>query len=165
MRVQKIHTLNQRSLFQIACPSGGEKKVLLLLGFINMDQVGSKSKKLLNTQSGKKCKAKFEFLCILNVDLKGKKTEKIHDYHLKTRTFENLHKFQNEGSFLNQMNNQHPFNRPFLNLSARRTPYIVKEPIWSTHLEVMRSAFTSLWRAYKYTNFFLETVKNLKSAS
>ena len=80
MGVQRIHTLNQRSPFQIACPSGGEKKVLLSLGFINMDQVGLKSKKLLNRHThkvGKKYKVKFEiFFCISNVDLKETKQRK-----------------------------------------------------------------------------------------
>ena len=139
MRVQRIHTLNQRSPFQIASPSGGEKKVLLSLGFINMDQVGSKSKKLLNRHTqkvGKNAKQSLIFL-YFKCRPEGNKTEKrkaIHDYHLKTRTFENLHKFQKEGSYLNQMNNQHPFKRSFLNLSARRwTPYLSRS-LFGVHI-------------------------------
>ena len=40
---------------------------MLSLGFINMDQVGSKSKNLLNrqTKSGRKFKAKFEKMIFL----------------------------------------------------------------------------------------------------
>ena len=91
MRVQRIHTLNQRSLFQIACPSGGEKKVLLSLGFINMDQVGSKSKKLLNRHThkvGKNAKQSLNFFLYFKCRPEGNKTEKrkvIHDCHLKTK--------------------------------------------------------------------------------
>ena len=87
MRVQRIHTLNQRSLFQIACPSGGEKKVLLSLGFIIMDQVGSKSKKLLNTHThkvGKNAKQSLNFFCISNVDLKETKQRKEKQYMIIT---------------------------------------------------------------------------------
>ena len=76
MRVQRIHTLNQRSLFQIACPSGGEKKVLLSLGFINMDQMGSKSKKQKNAKQS----LKEMIFCNSNVDLKETKQRKEKQY-------------------------------------------------------------------------------------
>ena len=79
MGVQRIHTLNQRSLFQIAYPSGGKKKVLLSLGFINMDQVGSKSKKLLNRHThkvGKNAKQSLKLLLYFKCKPEGNKTEK-----------------------------------------------------------------------------------------